>query len=450
MHEQLPNLTRYDYFYDGQIRRFLLQIVRAFSGFQYEMLSQGQPKLKLVPCTMAKRNRQVAAIQRNLSENAVNTVPMITVDMTNLTFDADRLQNPNHVGRVHAYERKIDPISGQYTSEQGNSITVERLMPRPFTMSVQIDIWTSNLHQKCQLIEQIYQIIYPTFDIQSSDNPLDWSALTVAHPKEASWTSVTVPVGTEDQIDITTIPLEIPMWITPPAKVKRQRIIEQIITNINEGVYDDFGILQQGALIEREYTTPGNHCIRVNNGTVQLLGPKGNEFNPEGDTYKWVNLFAQFDKSLAAAQTQVRIRFSDAEGSPEVIGTVQEGDDGSLLDWQIDPDTLPANTLVPVRAVIDPLRTIPGGDLPVAQEGHRYLLANDLPANSQAWGGAGARVNAIIEYKDGVWQDVFSGMPNPAKHYLINTASGRQLRWTGTEWAMAIDGIYAPGYWRFI
>ncbi len=27
-------------------------------------------------------------------------------------------------------------------------------------------------------------------------------------------------------------------------------------------------------------------------------------------------------------------------------------------------------------------------------------------------------------------------------------ATSRQLRWNGREWGMAIDGHYAPGYWR--
>lgn len=452
MHETLPALTRYDYFYDGQIRRFLLQVVRAFSGFQYQTGRRGtiEPQLKIVPCTMAKRNRQVAAIQRNLSENVVNTVPMITVDITGLAFDADRLQNPNHVGRVQVYERKIDPVTGKYTNEQGNSITVERLMPRPFTLSVQVDMWTSNMDQKCQLVEQIVQIIYPTFDIQSSDNALDWSSLTVAHPKEMTWSSVTVPVGNEDQIDITTVQLEIPIWITPPAKIKRQKVIEQIVTNINEGYYDDKDALQQGALIAREYTTPGNNGIRVSGGEIKLLGPNMNDLDPEGASYKWVDFFHQYSKALAPAQSQLRLRFSTADDAPEIIGTLQAGSDGSLLDWQIDVDTLPANTLAAIHGVIDPTMTVPGEELPSPVSGRRYLLANDLPANSAAWGGVGARVGAIIEYRSGAWVPVFSGLPDPTQQYVLNSQSGRQLRWNGTEWGMAIDGTYAPGYWRVI
>ncbi len=310
------------------------------------------------------------------------------------------------------------------------------------------------MDQKCQLVEQIAQIIYPTFDIQSSDNPLDWSALTVAHPKDMTWTSVSIPVGQDDQIDITTITLEIPMWLSPPAKIKRQKIIEQIVTNINEGVYDDDGVLINGARMAQEITTPGDHWIRVavtsGQATVKLLGSKTQAMTADGALYRWDDLFKTYGKVLSPAQSQLRIRFSTEPSAFEIIGTLQQGDDASLLDWQIDVDTLPSNTLPPLNAVIDPQRTVPGDHLPVAALGQRYLLANDLPQDSLAWDSVGARPNAIIEYQSTGWVVVFDGLPSTTTHFILNSHTGKQLRWTGTEWGMAIDSDYAPGYWRII
>lgn len=449
-------LTRYDYFCDHQIRRFLLQVVRAFSGFQYMTGRRGDiaPQLKLVPCQMAKRNRQVAAIQKNLSENTLNTVPMITIDMTNIQYDAERTQNPNHISTLQVRERKVDPITGQYTDEQGNSVTVERLMPRAFTMSLQVDIWTSNMEQKHQLMEQILTVIFPTFDIQNSDNALDWTALTVVHPKDITWSSVTVPVGTEDAIDIATIQLEIPFWISPPAKVKRQKIIEQIITNINEAYYDEDGDIQSGERMAQEITTPDDHWIRISNGEVKLLGGKANTVDAEGEAFDWEDLFIKYGRRLSPAETQLRLRY-DIDNEYEIVGTLQQGSDQSLLDWQIDVDTLPANTLAAIDAVIDPQTSVPSAALPAPQIGQRYLLANDLPSETYGWMGAGARVGGIIEYKlndegQPEWIAVFSGMPDEERQFVLNSTTGRQLRWTGTEWVMAIDGDYGPGHWRII
>jgi hypothetical protein len=444
--------TNYDYFYDGQIRRFITQIVRAFSGFQYMTGRRGDlaEQLKMVVCTPAKRNRQVAAIQQNLSENTLNTVPMITIDHTNLRFDNERLQNPNHVGKVQVYERARDPKTGLMTDKMGNSITVERLMPLPFIMDVQIDIWTSNTHQKHQLMEQILSVVFPTFAIQNSDNALDWTALTEFHPKDITWSSLTIPIGNDNALDIATITAEIPIWLTPPAKIKRQKVIEQIITNINEGVFDDTGELVSSEPLSTEVTTPGDHHIDISSGVIKLLGGSANETNSEGDPFSWYQLFDSYGKPFRPAETQLRVRYSLDDGAPEIIGRLQRSTQNNMVEWQIDMDSLPRNTMTAVTAVIDPNKSFPGQHLAAPATGQRYLLIDDLPASHPEWGLLGARANAILEYKNNVWQIVFDGTPNDRIEYVLNSRSARQLRWDGENWTVAIDGTYAPGFWRII
>lgn len=458
-------LTRYDYFYDQQIRRYLLQVVRAFSGFQYMTGRRGdiEPQLAIVPCKMAKRNRMVAQIQQNASENVMNTVPQITIDMTSFRFDPERLQNPGHVSTVQVWERKRDDVTGQLTDERGNAITVERLMARPFTITCQLDLWTSNWDQKFQLMEQIATIIYPTFDIQNSDTAVDWTAMTTAHPQaDLNWTSISVPVGSGTELEISTIQLEIPMWLSPPAKVKRQKIIEQIITNINEGDYDDEGNLLNGERLAREVTTPGNHCIMLKDGVITLLGATTNEVDAEGNPYSWTNLLHDYGRVLHPAETQIRLRTLIEDNAPEIIGTLQPvvGQANKLM-FQVDIDTLPNNTLTAITGVIDPIIMAPGTHLPAGAErelpdatiGQRYLIqVNDLPGNTVGWGTVGARVGSIIEYKaPGQWEVVFDPVAQEGNtHYVVNTKTGKQLMWTGFDWAVAVEGVYFPGFWRIV
>ena len=49
------------------------------------------------------------------------------------------------------------------TSNCGNAYNVERIMPLPFNMELQVDIWTSNQKQKYQLSEQILLAMWPEF-----------------------------------------------------------------------------------------------------------------------------------------------------------------------------------------------------------------------------------------------------------------------------------------------
>ncbi len=136
---------------------------------------------------------------------------------------------------------------------------------------------------------------------------------------------------------------------------------------------------------------------------------------------------------------------------PEITGTVQADPAGAnLLLWQVDPSTLPGNTLAPVDAIIDPLRTAPGIGLPAPEMGRRYLVLEDT-GTTQAWGALNARAGDIIEFAgfEG-WRVVFRSADVTDEHHVLNLHSGRQLRWTGSDWVMSVDGEYRPGFWRLV
>jgi hypothetical protein len=445
-----PRVTRYDHFYDQQIRRFEMQLVRAFSGWQYQMGGRnGQPGvLKMVPCTMAKRDKQVAAILRNLSENTLLTVPMIAIAKTGLVLTPERLQNPYHSESVQVTERAVDPVTGQYTDERGNGITVDRVMPRPFDLKYQVDIWTSNEDQKHQLMEQILTVIYPTFDIQNSDNPLDWSALTSVYVEDVNFYSRSIPIGTDNEIEIATINLRLPFWLTPPAKIKRQRLIQQIITNVNSLVYDDEGEGEQGDTMHQHITTVGNHLIEVNGNQIKLLGPHGKETDEDGNIYSWSKYFDDLRMDFYPLVTQLRVRLSDdiEDQSKDIVGTIQVIEP-NIMDWQVDIDTLPSNTLPPVNAVINPLRSFPGEGGIDAVQGRRYLLTEDLATPSAAWGNITAAKGSIIKFDQNAWIVDFD-VATTDEQYVVNLLTGRQLHWKNGAWGIAINGKYLPGYWH--
>jgi hypothetical protein len=443
-------MTRYDHFYDEQIRRFEMQLVRAFSGWQYKLGPRNgqEGALKLVPCTMAKRDKQVASILRSLSENTLMTVPMITIAKTGMVLTPERLQNPQHTESIHITERARDPVTGYYTGERGNAMTVERIMPRPFELKYQVDIWTSNEDQKHQLMEQILTVIYPSFDIQSSDNPLDWSALTSVYVEDVNFYSRGIPIGTSEDIEIATINLRLPFWLTPPAKIKHQTIIKQIITNVNAIAYDEDGEAVQGEKINQVVTTFKNHCISVENGEIKLLGPHGNEKDEDGNIYRWEDLMNAEGIDFYPLVTQLHLRLAEnlEDDSKDIKGTIQLVEP-NVMAWQVDLDTLPANTLDPIHAAINPLRSVPGEGGIVAAENRRYLLTEDLAGPSAAWGNITASKWSIIKFKQGAWIVDFD-IGTTEEHFVTNLLTGRQLRWTGGRWTMAVNNVYGPGYWQ--
>ena len=93
------------HFYDGQIRRFVTQFIRAMSNFSYK---DGAGTLRKVPVSYGNLTRQVAMIIRDNSENKVISAPRIAAYITGLDYARDRVQSPSHVSKVHLRESGIN------------------------------------------------------------------------------------------------------------------------------------------------------------------------------------------------------------------------------------------------------------------------------------------------------------------------------------------------------
>ena len=181
-----------DFYYDGQMRRYLAQFIRLLSHFYVETGkdSAGNSALIQVPVKYGDISRQVATIIRKNSENALNTVPQISCYITNVAFDRDRIQSPSHVDKVHIKERFYDKDTAAYTAGPGDSYTIERSMPSPYRLTVNADIWTSNTEQKMQITEQIFYMFNPSLEIQTTDNYVDWTSLSYVELTEIAFRSV--------------------------------------------------------------------------------------------------------------------------------------------------------------------------------------------------------------------------------------------------------------------
>jgi hypothetical protein len=122
------------------------------------------------------------------------------------------------VGKLNIRERYYDPQTGDYSTTQGDVLTVDRLMPVPYKLTIKLDIWTSNTEQKLQLLEQLCILFNPALEIQSTDNYIDWTSISYVLLTDVQWSSRTVPLGTENPIDIATLTFEIPIFIRSNSK----------------------------------------------------------------------------------------------------------------------------------------------------------------------------------------------------------------------------------------
>ena len=98
------------HFYDEQVRRYILQFIRIFSGFNVKTgkkLSDGTSDYYIkVPARYGDVSRMAATILKGNSENIVNSAPFIACYVQSLQPDRARVQEPFFTDKVKVTERK--------------------------------------------------------------------------------------------------------------------------------------------------------------------------------------------------------------------------------------------------------------------------------------------------------------------------------------------------------
>ena len=447
------------HFYDSQIRRYLLQFIRMFSGFTVKTgktMNDGVTDYYIrVPVRYGDVSRMAASIVKNNSENIVNSAPFIACYIQSLDLDRNRMQDPSFRDTVSVNERKYDETLSKYTSEKGNSYNVKRMMPVPYSLVMTVDIWTSNTDQKLQLFEQIGVLFNPSLDIQTINNPLDWTSITTVEMTNMTWTSRAIPAGLEDQIDIMTLTFQVPIWINPPAIVSRQNLIRNVINNMYiekigeldypEDAFEFFNDLSKDSCV---VVTPNNYAIDVfeDNGTV-FVRPLANGNYDANIT--WNQVLSNYG-ILHDNTSRLRLKWhGDVENLDEdVIGTLTSTDSPNLLIFNVDRATLPVNTIPSVNRIIDQSAARPGfNGLPNPQIGQRYLCAGSPVDSSSVWG-IEVDTNDIIEYNGSNWVISFDSSNFVGTVYVTNIYTLQQLKFVDNEWQDTFQGIYESGYWR--
>ena len=368
-----------EFFYDGQIRRYITQTIRVFSNF---VVRYGDGTLHRIPVMYGDADRQVASIIRGNSENKVNSVPRISVYVSAFALDRDRLADASYVGKVNVRERgmQVDNVPGSptygetiYNQDAGRQYTVERIMPTPFKLTLKVDIWSANTEQKLQIMEQILVLFNPSLELQTTDSYIDWTSLTVLNLNDINWSSKTVPVGVDTPIEVGTLTLDTPVWISPPAKVKHLGVITRIITsmyqsaNVSDSSYieglgtDPIGsTVSLSKAVSNVVSTITDYKIQVYGNNVTLLGPHESVVPMEptieislrqGDPISWLDVFSSHLGKYVAGSSMIYL--TQPNGS-SIIGTIAVNPiDPNILTVNWNPDTLSSNTGIDSNGILE-------------------------------------------------------------------------------------------------
>jgi hypothetical protein len=464
-----------DYFYDGQIKRYITQFMRVFSNFSYK---DAKGQLVRVPVRYGDMSRQVGSILAQNSENSIPSAPFMSCYITDLKFDQSRMQDPTFVSTVNIRQREyIDTEQGrEFLNTQGQNYTVERLMPTPYLGTFVTDLWTTNTDQKLQIWEQISVLFNPSLELQTTDNYIDWTSISVLTLTGTKWTSRTIPQGTNQDIDILSMSFETYIWITPPVKVKKLGIITKIIANVFDAGLDNLSELNSDVVFNsispgnsKVVVTSGNFGLLILNNEAKLLPQsyinEQEKFNKIDNNIPWTRLLDLYPGKFRAGLSQLRLM---TPNNTEIVAYLSlDPLDETVMNLNFDADTIPTNTIITgtvlprgtVDAIIDPEKFNPSSP----SVGIRYLILENLNSSysvpgydgPDAWKNADnsdpvASANDIIEWDGSQWQVIFNSKTISSVVYITNTYTGIQYKWTNGEWTKSSEGIYDRELWRLV
>ena len=483
------------HFYDGQIRRYITQIVRMLSNFTVKDI---EGNIRTIPVVYGDLARQVGSILKDNSELKIIGAPKITVYVTGLELDKSRLSDSTFVSKIHIKERAYDSNNKEYLNTKGKSYTVERLMPTPYNLSINADIWSTNTDQKLQILEQILVLFNPSLEIQTTDNYVDWTSLSVVNLENVNFSSRSIGTSTESEIDIATLGFSTPIYISPPAKVKKLGIIHTIITSVFNESYGAVDLQQTMpellAYADSRYKSDAIHKTSINeDGTTvdefgNLVATRPDTDAVIATTYKDYDLFVMNNTlklipNTVSAKSVTWKEYLDAHPAifdpgisrihlyrndlnTDIVGYISVNPlDDFIMDVDWDYDTLPSDTIISgptgnktkIDYIIDPIKTNP---TKLKTVGLRLLLLDtnigniNNPDGADAWKNNNgtdfiAGANDIIEWDGNTWHVVFDSSEHGNEIiYTTNLNTNIQYKFINNEWFLSFEGEYPHGSWR--
>jgi hypothetical protein len=454
------------FFYDNQVRRFLIQFAKIFSNWEVTRGKDpnGNDILVRVPIMYGDSSRQASTIIANNSASHLPSAPLITYYITGIEYNQKWTQDPTFVDKLNVRQRAYNQDTQSYETTQGQAFTVERLMPVPYTLRVNVDFWTTNYQQKLEIFEQLATLFNPALEIQSTDNFIDWTSLSAVFQDGITFSSRTIPVGTNNPIDVMTWKFYMPIWISTSSKLKKMGVIEKIIASIYKGsalldVQDEDLLLGT-----RQKITPYGYKVLLLGNRLQLL-PANEAFNPSNNSLTlpdspntnlyWsalLNVYGAVKPGISQVWLQNPYMDSD------IVGTiVPDPTDDRFLIYNIDQDTLPQNTLAPVNSIINPQLTGPNAGLPGPMPGIRYLIVEDIGSEGVttiSWGDLVANANDIIQFDAGTgqWFVSFDSQASTTVQFVTNLTTNVQYRYVNADgmWMKSYEGWYDQGDYSIV
>lgn len=203
------------YFYDNQIKKYIVQFMTLFSGLQVSVGTGDKARLIAVPVHFSQMDKVAASIVAGGTSNMPVRLPVMSVDIIGLR------QDPlTHVGLNQIFNQTYLPEGGFFADDVK---TISRLRPAVYRMDMDLAIWTSNTDQHFQIMEQILSIFNPSLQIQTTDGRFDWTKITEVELAGIAINS-NYPIGTAHRTVLANLTFTMPIFMSAPANIKDEYV----------------------------------------------------------------------------------------------------------------------------------------------------------------------------------------------------------------------------------
>lgn len=205
------------YFYDSQFTNYILQFMAIFADMHVMFGAKDDRPAGLVPVhlTYGHKDRVVAAIKANNTQNKMLRLPAMSVNFAGVEQARDRYKGQQMNRRFTSLPRGgVIPDDIQ---------TIDQLMPVPYNMNLELSIFTTNTDEHFQIMEQLLVLFDPDLVLQTSEEEFDWKRLhsveLVGITDEKNY-----PSGSERRIIQSTLSFQSKVWLSVPQKTKKDYI----------------------------------------------------------------------------------------------------------------------------------------------------------------------------------------------------------------------------------
>jgi hypothetical protein len=230
------------YFYEHQIRNYILQFSAIFHGLRVKT-GKGEcneEQFITVPTVVGSKDRVVAAIMAGNTQNRSFSLPIMSVHLQALAMAPERRKSPSYLD-----QRVTMGVGGVFPDDLR---VVKRAMPVPFNATMELSIYASNNDQMYQILEQLLVLFNPDIQIQKSDGPFDWTKLTKVELTDIA-NEENYPSGTERRIIQWTLTFDMPIFLSIPMGLKDD-LVRKIVIQIAAGdTTPTFEVDDEGQLI---------------------------------------------------------------------------------------------------------------------------------------------------------------------------------------------------------